>query len=79
MWNDNEDTEYYNEGESVSAISQDCRLNLDQAPNQRHWHYPANFEGAATGTGTKKFGAKNKGDRWERTVSLLKLIQGMAS
>ncbi|KAK1921995.1 hypothetical protein DB88DRAFT_496814 [Papiliotrema laurentii] len=52
LWRENEDTEYYNE---------------DQAPNQRNWHYPANFEGAASGTGTRKFGKKNKGDRWERS------------
>lgn len=52
LWNDTEDTEYYNE---------------DQAPNQRHWHYPANFEGSATGTGKKKLGFSNKGDRWERS------------
>ncbi|EIW72000.1 hypothetical protein M231_06208 [Tremella mesenterica] len=42
--------------------------NEDQAPNQREWHYPANFAGAV-GDGRSKRRAKNvgSGDRWDRT------------
>ncbi|KAL7418384.1 hypothetical protein Q5752_006842 [Cryptotrichosporon argae] len=51
-----EDEEYYNE---------------DAAPNQKHWHYPTNFEGAV-GDGQSKRRSKGRtqaanGDRWERT------------
>ena len=44
-------------------------LIADEAPNQRNWHYPMNFEGAATGAGRKKNKTTSAGDRWERTVS----------
>ncbi|GMK55637.1 hypothetical protein CspeluHIS016_0206930 [Cutaneotrichosporon spelunceum] len=52
LW-DHEDEHYYND---------------NSAPNQRRWHYPANFEGTV-GNGERK---KKKGrgdDRWERTRS----------
>lgn len=53
LWDDRADAEYYNE---------------DQAPNQRHWHYPANFEGAVVEGGSKhKKKQQQQGDRWERT------------
>jgi hypothetical protein len=43
-------------------------LTADDAPNQRNWHYPANFEGTVGAGGRKK---KNRGaDRWERTRSV---------
>jgi hypothetical protein len=73
LWNDDEDADYYNEGKLPSKPqSATCADGYtDQAPNQRHWHYPANFEGAASGTGRKKLSRKasNNADRWERTVS----------
>lgn len=58
----------------ASFRSRWVKLMSDQAPNQRHWHYPANFEGAASGTGRKKLGFGRKAsntdnvDRWERSV-----------
>ena len=73
LWRENEDTEYYNEGRLRFFLQGAIADTSDQAPNQRNWHYPANFEGAASGTGTRKFGKKNKGDRWERSVSVLAL------
>lgn len=69
LWNDTEDTEYYNEGESIEDGQDSWAKRIDEAPNQRHWHYPANFEGAATGTGKKKLAKKSNEDRWERSVS----------
>jgi hypothetical protein len=44
---------------------------VDAAPNQNHWHYPANFEGAV-GDGRSKRNVpavtQGSGDRWERSV-----------
>ncbi|WVR07690.1 hypothetical protein IAU60_004732 [Kwoniella sp. DSM 27419] len=49
-----EDEEYYN---------------ADQAPNQRHWHYPANFEGAVgDGRSQKRVDGGAGGDRWQRAA-----------
>ena len=60
----------------TSAETTWTELTPDQAPNQRHWHYPANFEGAASGTGRKnrlglgrKKSETDNVDRWERSVS----------
>ncbi|WWC94883.1 hypothetical protein V866_001734 [Kwoniella sp. B9012] len=51
LWT-NDDEEYYNE---------------DQAPNQRNWHYPANFEGTVgDGRSYKRGKSGTSGDRWER-------------
>ncbi|RSH91877.1 hypothetical protein EHS25_009247 [Saitozyma podzolica] len=52
LWN-NDDEEYYDE---------------DRAVNQKHWHYPANFEGAV-GDGRSRARKDNAttGDRWERS------------
>lgn len=47
-------------------------VDVDVAPNQQKWHYPANFEGAVTGGGKKKKhrfgggGGGGGGDRFER-------------
>ena len=49
-------------------------IDSHQAPNQERWHYPANFEGAVTGRGSKRSGAAKanaNGDRWERSVCVL--------
>ncbi|WVF73097.1 hypothetical protein IAT40_007916 [Kwoniella sp. CBS 6097] len=49
-----EDEEYYNS---------------DQAPNQRNWHYPANFEGTVgDGRSYKRNGGSSGGDRWQRAA-----------
>ncbi|WWC72008.1 uncharacterized protein I206_105967 [Kwoniella pini CBS 10737] len=49
-----EDEEYYNE---------------DRAPNQRNWHYPANFEGTVgDGRSYKRGKSGSSGDRWERAA-----------
>ncbi|WWC64589.1 uncharacterized protein I303_107200 [Kwoniella dejecticola CBS 10117] len=49
-----DDEEYYNE---------------DQAPNQRNWHYPANFEGTVgDGRSYKRGKTGSSGDRWERAA-----------
>ncbi|WWC91695.1 uncharacterized protein L201_006641 [Kwoniella dendrophila CBS 6074] len=50
-----EDEEYYNN---------------DQAPNQKNWHYPANFEGTVgDGRSYKRNGQSgSSGDRWERAA-----------
>ncbi|TXT12912.1 hypothetical protein VHUM_01313 [Vanrija humicola] len=53
LW-DREDERYYNE---------------DEAPNQRNWHYPANFEGAVGDGRSKRRQQVESGDRWERTRS----------
>lgn len=53
LWGDN-DEEYYNDGEYLSdhrkayqSSHADVASDRDRtAPNQKHWHYPANFEGA---------------------------------
>ncbi|KAL1412768.1 hypothetical protein Q8F55_000515 [Vanrija albida] len=54
LW-DREDEQYYNEE--------------DEAPNQRNWHYPANFEGAVGDGRSKRRQQVESGDRWERTRS----------
>ncbi|OWZ76592.1 hypothetical protein C366_05032 [Cryptococcus neoformans Tu401-1] len=48
-----DDEEYYND---------------DQAPNQRKWHYPANFEGAVGDGRSYKRNASSGGDRWQRAA-----------
>ncbi|KAK4685936.1 hypothetical protein P7C73_g4199, partial [Tremellales sp. Uapishka_1] len=52
LWVAADDEEYYNE---------------DEAPNQKKWHYPANFEGAVGDGRSKRKGNDANGDRWERT------------
>ena len=49
----------------------EAAIDSNQAPNQERWHYPANFEGAVTGMGSKRSGAAKanaNSDRWERSV-----------
>lgn len=41
----------------------------DEAPNQRNWHYPANFEGTVGDGRSKRKQQVESGDRWERTRS----------
>lgn len=52
LWTRDDDVEYYNE---------------DEAPNQRKWHYPANFEGTVGDGRSKRRQKDTGGDRWERT------------
>lgn len=55
-------------------LARPLALTPDEAPNQRNWHYPANFEGTVGAGGKKKKSkggsANPSGDRWERARSV---------
>ena len=59
-----DDEEFYNEGAATYLYA---KLTPDQAPNQRNWHYPANFEGTAGDSRMPKKKGVLSGSRWDRT------------
>lgn len=57
-----EDEEYYNEEHTNGGRDGEA------APNQKHWHYPANFEGTDLVDGNGEIG-EDPQDRWDRTAA----------